>query len=220
MDINKFNEDKLRFYVNLCFQQAFDTVKKERRERMYPFDRISSDNEENIEWSFEFILIKSLKGIWQLQPVFKCSNNSVLRRVEYRLKNNLFKNFGIVYGSHEDMRLTLRSDTIDPNFCKVAVRDKEGTIHYLCVIDSETNVWENGRTGKYIPSLVYERLVFTYWGHDNESYESLPENSEKHYLPYDKYSYDWGAFKELWNKTFGEDVCKYEVVCSKGLVRL
>ena len=66
------------------------------------------------------MFFKNLSSVIQLVPILNCKYNRVLRKVEYRLQNNLKKNFGFEYGNTNDMRLSFdETGMIDFNiYCK------------------------------------------------------------------------------------------------------
>lgn len=82
----KYSEENLKNYVEKCFKDAFKTENREYKKE---------------DWSFEYILVKNLSGVIQLVPILNCKYNRVLRKVEYRLQNNLKKNFGFEYGKYQ-----------------------------------------------------------------------------------------------------------------------
>ena len=52
---------------------------------------------------------------------------------------------------------------------------------------------------------------------NKDLYNALPENDKKRYLP-QSMSKNWNAFKELYKKTFGEDIgSRYNIICSSGV---
>lgn len=165
-------------------------------------------------------MIKNSTGIYQLYPIVWCKFQRVLWRVEYRLKNNIFKNFGIQYEDTDHMRCLFYKDgAIDFNFTKAMFHTKNGKAS-LSVFDEKTNPYENNLSGECIPAYTYEKLVFNYWGLNSEIYTSLPENDEKRILP-DSFRYDWEGFKELYNRTFNSPIGDdYDIICSSGIQRI
>lgn len=86
------NFTKLSSYIKKCFKDAYESLE-------LPF------NENSIET--EYILIEDHDGLFHFYPIFVCDWPQVLKRVEYRLCNNLEKNFGICYGDTNALKATL-----------------------------------------------------------------------------------------------------------------
>ena len=200
----RYTEENLRSYVEKCFKDAFRAENRDYNEKL---------------WSFEWVMIKNPSGVFQLYPIMWCKFSRVLRRVEWRLQNNLLKNFGVQYENTNDMSCLFYDDgQIDFNFTKAMFQTKQGNVS-LSVIDNNTNPYENDLTGKCIPAYTYEKLLFQYWNLDSESYNALSENDEKRYLP-DFLRKDWNAFKFLYNETFDTPIDSYEIICSSGVKQL
>lgn len=199
----KYSEENLRNYVERCFKDSFKAENRAYNEKL---------------WGFEWIMIKNQSGVYQLYPIMWCKFNRVLRRVEWRLQNNLMKNFGVQYGNTDDMRCLFYEDgQIDFNFTKAMFQTKRGNVS-LSVVDDKTNPSENNLTGECMPAYIYEKLLFQYWKIDSNSYNALSENDEKRHLP-DFFRKDWNAFKFLYKETFGTTIDSYEIICSSGVER-
>lgn len=201
----KYSEENLKNYVEKCFKDAFKTENREYKKE---------------DWSFEYILVKNLSGVIQLVPILNCKYNRVLRKVEYRLQNNLKKNFGFEYGNTNDMRLSFdETGMIDFNFTQ-AMFKYNGKQLSLSIFDENTNVYENENFGECMCAFTYEKLLFHYWNLNAYTYKSLNNDDEKLSLP-KKFQYDWNAFKELYFETFNEKLGqKYEIICSSGIKRI
>ena len=200
----KYSEEDLRKYVEKCFADAF---KAEDR----PYDSKA--------WNCEWILIKNQVGVYQFYPVLWCKYSRVRRKVEYRLKNNIKKNFSLHYGDTDQMRVDVRSDSIDLNFTQAKFIKTDGSESiYLDVYDDKT--CDNDLTGECMPAYTYEKLLFQYWGITAEMYRKLPTDDEKRDLPYSFHS-NWeeysSLYKETFNKAIGSD---YDIICSSGLTRV
>lgn len=197
----RYLEENLRNYVEKCFKDAFKAEDREYNEKL---------------WSFEWVMIKNSSSVFQLYPIMRCKFDRVLRRVEWRLQNNLMKNFGVQYGNTDDMRCLFYEDgQIDFNFTKAMFKTKRGNVS-LSVIDDKTNPSENNLIGECMPSCTYEKLLFQYWKMDSKSYHALSENDEKRHLP-DFFRKYWNAFKSLYKETFGTQIDNYEIICSSGV---
>lgn len=201
----KYSEESLRKYVKKCFEDAF-------KAENHHYDEKS--------WSFEWIMIKNNKGIYQLYPIVQCEYQLVLRRVFYRLKNNLQKNFGLLCKNTDNLRCLLYEDgQIDYNYTQAMFQTQNGNIS-LSVFDENTNPYENGRKGQCMIGYTYEKLLFNYWELNADLYNKLPENDKRRYLPRFT-SKDWNTFKELYKNTFGEEVgSRYDIACSSGIKRI
>ena len=200
----RYTEETLRSYVEKCFKDAFKAENRDYNEKL---------------WSFEWVMIKNPSGAFQLYPIMWCKFNRVLRRVEWRLQNNLMKNFDVHYGNTEEMRCSFYSDgQIDFNFTQAMFHTKKGNLS-LSVYNEKTNVYENGLRGECMIAYTYEKLLFKYWNLDAESYNALSENDEKRHLP-KALQKDWTAFKTLYNETFNTQIGNYEIICSSGVEQL
>ena len=198
----RYTEKNLRSYVEKCFKDAFRAENRDYNEKL---------------WSFEWIMIKNQSGVFQLYPIMWCKFSRVLRRVEWRLQNNLMKNFDVHYGNTDEMRCSFYSDgQIDFNFTQAMFHIKRGNLS-LSIYDANTN--NDELHGDCMIAYTYEKLLFKYWNLDAESYMSLSENDEKRYLPDFLYN-DWIAFKSLYNETFDTQIGNYEIICSSGVERL
>lgn len=201
----EYNEETLRNYIRKCFEDAFKAENRSYDEKV---------------WSFEWVLIKNDKNIYQLYPIAQCKYQRVLRRVYYRLQRNLYKNFGMHYENTDNMRCLFYEDgQIDYNFTQAMFKTKNKTIS-LSILDEYTNPYENEKRGKVMVVYTLEKLLFSYWNLNAELYDMLPENDEKRYLPHFM-SKDWNKFKELYKNTFGEEIgSRYDIICSSGLKRM
>lgn len=201
----KYSEENLKNYVEKCFKDAFKTENREYKKE---------------DCSFEYVLVKNLNGVIQLVPIINCKYNRVLRKVEYRLQNNLKKNFGFEYGNTNDMRLSFdKTGMIDFNFTQ-AMFKYNGKQISLSISDENTNVYENENFGECMVAFTYEKLLFHYWNLNADTYQLLKKDDEKLSLP-EKFRYDWNAFKELYFETFNEKLGqKYEIICSSGMKRI
>lgn len=198
----KYSEENIRSYIEKCFKDAFKAENREYDKKL---------------WDFEWVMIKNLSGVYQLYPIMRCKYNRVLRRVIYRLENNLIHNFSIHYGDTDEMICLLyEGNQIDPNYTQAMFKTQYGNFS-LSIFDVVTNPYKNKLSGKCMIAYTYEKLVLKYWGLDTNSYNTLPENDEKRHLP-DSIIEDWESFKELYNKTFGEPIgSHYDIICSSGI---
>lgn len=202
----KYSEQQIRHYVAVCFLDAFMAEHREYNDTL---------------WKFEWVMIKNEKGIYQLYPIImQCKFQRVLRRVETRLKNNLFKNFGIQYKDTEHMTCAVCEDgNIDFNFTQ-ALFSVQNRKFSLSVLDGKTNPYKNNLNGECMIAYTYEKLVLEYWGLTVKEYCELPKNDEKRDLP-SYLRHDWEKFKELYKKTFNVPIGEgYDIVYSSGVKRL
>ena len=187
----KYSEENLRNYIEKCFKDSFKAENREYNEKL---------------WNFEWV-IKNSVGIYQLYPIMWCKYERILRRVRYRLENNLMKNFGIQYGNTDEMRCLFYDDgQIDPNFTQAMFKTKRGNVS-LSVF------------GECMVAYTYEKLIFKYWGLDARVYNMLSENDEKRHLP-DSVKENWENFKELYNETFEAPLGSYDIIYSSGIKRI
>lgn len=202
----KYSETTLKKYIEKCFEDAFRAENREYSNEL---------------WNFEWIMIKNSAGIYQLYSITWCKFDRVLRRVKYRLQNNLPKNFGIHFGNTEEMRCMLYEDgNIDPNFTQamfVIVANEKNVS--LSIFDKKTNHFENNQSGECMPAYTYEKLLFKYWGMDASIYNTLPENDERRRLP-DSVRENWQNYQDLYNRTFDVPIGNYDIICSSGIRRV
>lgn len=213
--INDDFKRKLDQYIDKCFQDAFKA-----EERSYNKDSYYS----------EYILIKNKNDdqtCYQFYPIIWCKYHRVQRRVSFRLKNNLKKNFGLEFSNTDNLRtlINFRSG-IDYNYTqfKVSFKDKnrKNDHLYVSIFDKYTNPYESGNlddinSGECMLAFIYEKLLFMYWNIDAEAYNSLEDGDEKMHLP-DYLREDWESFKELYQKAFGEPIgARYDIIVSSGL---
>lgn len=192
----QYSEENLRNYVEKCFIDAFNAEYREYNKS---------------RWNFEWVMIKNRLGLYQLYPRLWCKYVRILRRVRYRLEHNLMKNFGIHYSDTDEMRCVFYdSGAIDPNYTQFMFKTDRGNVS-LSVFDG----WSM-YAGECMTAYRYEKLVFQYWGLNAASYKALPKNDERRHLP-DFLRKDWDAFKDLYLKTFGETIGKYDIICSAGI---
>lgn len=197
-------EKGIRKYVDKCFTDAF-----------------CAEGREICPYTFEYVLVKNTDGVFQMFSIIKCKYDRVRRRVEYRLANNLKKNFGIHYGNTENLRGELDDfdGFIDLNYGK-AMFTSNGKLFWLQLFDSRFNPYEEGKTGECMISYIVEKLLFKYWGLDTDIYRTLPENDERRHIP-SEYLHDWNLFSQLYLDTFENKAgSEYEIVYSSGLTRL
>lgn len=200
----KYSEENLRIYIEKCFKDSFKAENREYNEKL---------------WNFEWVMIKNSVGIYQLYPIMWCKYERILRRVRYRLENNLMKNFGIQYGNTDEMRCLFYDDgQIDPNFTQAMFKTKRGNVS-LSIIDEKTNPYENDLSGECMVAYTYENLIFKYWGLDARAYNMLSENDEKRHLP-DSVKENWENFRELYNETFEAPLGSYDIIYSSGIKRI
>ena len=208
-------ERSIRSYVVKCFKDAFNA-----EERPYG---------ENL-WAFEYVCVKNSFGTWQLIPlVFWCTYERVRAKVAKRLKNNLMKNFGIHYGRSDDMRYLTYDDskhylnyyaTIDANWTEAMFQvEVRGKLKYISLSLFE-GYYDDMPKGECMVAQRFERLLFTYYGMDADTYRSLDKDDTRRNLP-DELHHDWIRYWDLYYKTFGNyPGSNYEFVCSAGVKRI
>lgn len=199
------NMEKLNSYIEKCFVDAFKSEKRE-------YDKKSH--------SFEYIIIYDSRNIGHFYPIFTCKYDRVLRRVYFRLKNNIAKYFDIVYGDTEDFGVSIDSyeTYIDINFTRAMIA-RENDINKrfeISIHDKLDSIPVAG--GDYIPAYRYERLIRKYYNINSEDYHKIG-GGQYNGLPI-RIMTDWKEFKKLWKYTFNQDICPYKIVLSDGLVRL
>lgn len=198
------NFTKLSSYIKKCFKDAYESLE-------LPF------NENSIET--EYILIEDHDGLFHFYPIFVCDWPQVLKRVEYRLCNNLEKNFGICYEDTNALKATLRSyGYINPTFTSAAF-NFNGTIVYLDIdtkYDDSSTLIETD--AGYI--TVKDKLTITYCNVSTKEYIDSRNTCKHSYCIPNKSLENWVDFKELWYKTFDMEICPYKILHSKGVKRL
>lgn len=197
----EYNEANLRKYIEKCFKDAFKSEEREYNPAA---------------WEFEWVMVKNNSDVYQLYDIHWCKYARVLNRVLYRLKKNLYKNFGIIYGNSDDMRCILdKDDYIDFNFQQARFKYLCGTVG-LRIFDSHS---VNGKHGECMGAYKYEKLVFTYWGIDADIYRGLAEDDERGALPAEM-RHNWEKFRDLYNRTFETPLGSYDIIWSSGLQRV
>ena len=199
------NMEKLNSYIEKCFADAFKSEKREYDKKSY---------------SFEYIIIYDSRNTGHFYPILTCKYDRVLRRVNYRLKNNIAKYFDIVYGDTKDFWASIDSyeTYISINFTRamIARKNDKNKRFEISVHDKLDSIPVTG--GDYIPAYRYERLIRKYYNINPEDYHKVGEG-QYNGLPI-KIMTDWNEFKKLWEYTFNQDICPYEIILSNGLVRL
>ena len=199
------NRKKLDNYIEKCFVDAFKSEKREYDKKSY---------------SFEYIIVYDSRNTGHFYPILTCKYDRVLRRVNYRLKNNIAKYFDIVYGDTKDFWASIDSyeTYISINFTRamIARKNDKNKRFEISVHDKLDSIPVTG--GDYIPAYRYERLIRKYYNINPEDYHKVGEG-QYNGLPI-KIMTDWNEFKKLWEYTFNQDICPYEIILSNGLVRL
>lgn len=199
------NMEKLNSYIEKCFADAFKSEKREYDKKSY---------------SFEYIIIYDSRNTGHFYPILTCKYDRVLRRVYFRLKNNIAKYFDIVYGDTEDFGVSIDSyeTYIDINFTRamIARKNDKNKRFEISIHDKLDSIPVTG--GDYIPAYRYERLIRKYYNINSKDYHKVGEG-QYNSLPI-RIMTDWNEFKKLWESTFNQNICPYKIVLSDGLVRL
>lgn len=196
-------ESGIRSYVEKCFMDAFKSEGRDYR---------------RADWDFEYIMVKNSKGIFQMYPIMKCRYSRVWQRVNYRLKNNMFRNFGIKYGDTEEMYCSISNDSIEYNSTQ-AMFKCHGDKYFFGIYD-DTNPCVSRDSEGRVFAYTYKALILQYFGLTVADYNKMLDRGEEP-TKSEKFRDDWGAFESLYKETFGEDVgSRYEIVCSSNLKRM
>ena len=190
-------------YVNKCFDDAYLSEQRTRNHKNEYID---------------FILIKNKEGRWQFYHFIKCKYNRVLEKTIYRIKNNIEKNYGVIYHDTSSLRCAFYEDgTIDPNFTEMMFNIRKSSV-LLSIFDNET---DNRKAGNKIPAFRLEKLLIEFANLYKISPERLfTDGSNLLSLP-DEYYTDWKMFNDLYRKTFNKELGKgYEVLMSDGIERI
>lgn len=196
---------RLDSYIEKCFKDAFLSEEREYNKKLY---------------SGEYVIIYDSKNVGHFYPVMSCKYDRILRRVDFRLENNIKKNFDLVFKDSEDFRCSVDSSAIiDFNFTRAMIADRNNTkkkyeIFILDDLDKFTY-----KKGQYIPSYKYEQLVRKYYNLEEKDYYRVGDKDDGISLPSSLMT-DWNEFKKLWKATFDQDICPYKIILSAGLVRL
>lgn len=199
------SKEKLNAYVEKCFKDSFKSEEREYNKKLY---------------SADYVIIYDSKNIGHFYPIMSCKYTRVLRRVTFRLKNNIRKNFNLIFENSDEFRCSIDpSGIIDFNFTRAMVVKKSNSKEKfgISIIDDLDKLPIDG--GQYIPAYRYEQLVIKYYGLKPRDYIHVGSSDGEFSLP-SSLSYDWGEFKKLWEDTFKQDICPYEIILSDGLVRL
>ena len=199
------NKERLNSYIEKCFKDAFKSEEREYDKKLY---------------SFEYVIIYDNKQVGYFYPIFTCRYDRVLRRVYFRLKNNIAKYFDIVYGDTEDFRVSIDSyeTYININFTRamIARKNDKNKRFEISIHDKLDSIPVTG--GDYIPAYRYERLIRKYYNINSEDYHKVGKG-QYNGLPI-RIMTDWKEFKKLWEGTFNQNICPYKIILSAGLVRL
>lgn len=208
---NKYTDEDLekdiRSYVEKCFKDACESEQRPYKDT----------------WSFEYLIVNhNGKDDYHLIPFISCKYNRVLRRVNYRLEKNMEKNFGIYYGRSDLIRfLTYEDQCIDPNHTECMIKYGKKTIS-VSLFDVD---YADEMKGEVIGAGRYEKLILTHFGWSIDEFRSAYEKVRPDgtiTLPDNLLSYKgWDEFKELYKKTFNEDVgSRFHIICSSGIERM
>lgn len=199
------NKERLNSYIEKCFKDAFKSEDRAYNKKSY---------------SFEYVIIYNSKQVGHFYPILTCKYDRVLRRVNYRLKNNIAKYFDIVYGDTKDFGVSIDSyeTYININFTRAMItRKNDKSKKFEISIHNKLDpIPVTG--GDYIPAYRYERLIRKYYNMNPEDYHKVGEG-QYNGLPM-KIMTDWEGFKKLWKDTFEQDICPYKIILSDGLERL
>lgn len=198
------NKDKLDKYIEKCFEDAFKSENKDYDKKWY---------------SVNYAIIYDSKDIGHFYPLITCRYSRVLRKVRFRLRNNIKKNFELLFGDSDEFRCSVdKFICIDPNFTRamIAKRNNIEKKFMIFIIDDldELPITK----GQYIPAYRYEKLIRNYYDLDEKDYCKAAQTDEIA-LP-QSILQNWNEFKKLWESTFNQDICPYEIILSDGLVRL
>lgn len=176
-------QQSLQEYVKVCFKGAF---KAENRKY-----------DDNL-WEFEWIVIES-QNTTQFYPVTMwCNYARVLNRVIYRLKNNLTKNFNIVYGNTDKLSCSF-TDVIDYNLTQFMFKSGHRKYTYMSIIDDKVR---NEPDGICMPAYRYEKMVFNYFDiEDATEYRTeFLEKGKELFLPS---VMSWNTFTTMYKNSLG-----------------
>lgn len=198
----KYTENNIRKYVEKCFRDAFKTEGR---------------NYNREDWDFEYVLIKKSNDIVIMCPIIRCKYSRILRKVDYRLAQNLMKNFGIAYKETDNtVCYFYNNGQIDFNYTLAMFQYKNE--NWALNIEDYSNP-VNKKSGECMPAYTYEKLLFKYWNITPEIYRTLSFSDEKNSLPH-IFHWDWEAYKELYRNTFEKEIgADYEFNCSNGIKR-
>lgn len=199
----KYTENDIRKYVEKCFRDAFKTEGR---------------NYNREDWNFEYVLIKKSNDIVIMCPIIRCKYYRILRKVDYRLAQNLMKNFGIAYKETDNTVCHFYNNgQIDFNYTLAMFQYKNE--NWALNIEDYSNP-VNKKSGECMPAYTYEKLLFKYWNITPEIYRTLSFSDEKNSLPH-IFHWDWEAYKELYRNTFEKEIgADYEFNCSNGIKRI
>ena len=135
----KYTENNIRKYVEKCFRDAFKTEGR---------------NYNREDWDFEYVLIKKSNDIVIMCPIIRCKYSRILRKVDYRLAQNLMKNFGIAYKETDNtVCYFYNNGQIDFNYTLAMFQYKNE--NWALNIEDYSNP-VNKKSGECMPAYTYE----------------------------------------------------------------
>ena len=193
-----YNKESMENYIEKCFQQAFLSEEKDYKPEY---------------WNFKYILLNyDNKGFILVPVVITCKYARVLRKVTYRLKNNLWKNFGIDFCGDSYLTIgVVPNSGIDYNFTRAMVTTNGKNKIAINVY----NDWLSEKEGETMPAFLYEQICLGCLASEGkykiEDGYSVPESLKN----------NWNLYKEIYEKRIGEPINKrYEIICGPGVTLL
>ena len=206
---SSFSGTNIQQMVNDCVKEAFemnclDYSKYILDPRSYLFD---------VEW----ILIKDPSKEWHFIPIITTASkyNDNIEKLINSVRYQLGLKLGHFYcweSSRMFSTIPHKRKSMNVDICtKFAARIKStGEYVTLSIFDNFGNI---GPANIKKHQYRYEKMVCRY---NNCTEDELKENSDKYKLP-ESITGDWKAFKSLWEDTFNQSICPYEIITSEGL---
>ena len=192
-----YEEIKLRGYIVKCIKSACKKIGL-----LYTPD----------EYKFEWIIVKDRVGIRRMIPIFICPNDYVRNKVLNRLKQNLYINFGIVYGSSEYFRCSINNNKVfEPIYTKLLI-EAFGNEYFFVVEEDETEC----TTVDEMSSVKLEKLILTHHCITVDELRRRVLGGERLELP-ELTSKTWEDYKKLYYIALYEDVVDFEYTVSSGI---
>ena len=153
---------KLDNYIKKCFEDAFKTEDRQYNEK---------------DWNYEYVVVNNELVV----PISWCKYKKVQRRAEYRIKNNIEKNFGLKIAEHGfGICKSSESCWLDPNH----------TVAYLS-----------------INNIEYRMDVYSEFKDDNNSvpYIIMLDYLKERGISEDEFrKYSFEDYKKVWIEVFGD----------------
>lgn len=182
--------------------------------------------------SVKYIVVETHNKDLIMYPIHLwCAYNRVHWEVTRRLKKFMHESIGIYYdrieptdsadGSH--VYFDKYEGQVDVNYTKASFNVDTGRRVKNINLSIFDEYYEDITPGEVMISSTYEKLIFNYYNMGAKEYKTIRETNGRDdprlHLP-DNFRHNWEDYYRLYVKTFGEDPCKYKIICGPGVKRV